>query len=248
MVADVVLKTLSIEDYIQKGIDPELTKFATSIENSNASNTKDLCRVNYKRATFDKTDAYGNQVNNQFIEITLSTLKFVISPKSFLTILDFVITTFTDPSQENDSSSTRASSETAVAESTPDGVASKIDLKLQLNSIILLLNDDGIKLATTKLESASVNMLMVSDTMDIEARIGRFMLHDEVNSGTDRDSMLRKLISNEGENLANFKYKTFQPGTMEYNSSIFSMLILLFSTSWKNRFQELWPLDPSLLK
>lgn len=223
MEADVTLRSLAIEDYVQKDVDPELTKFATSIENGEVSDIKDLFKVQYKRVTTSKIDALGNAINDQFIDITLSTLKFVVSPKSFLTILDFVITTFSNP-DENQAApvppARELSDSGSISEESNDQVA-KIDLKLELNSIILLLNDDGIKLATTKLESASVNIFMVPETMKVEARIGKFTLHDEVNSGTDRDSMLRKLISNEGSDLADFKYQTFQPGTNQYNSSIF---------------------------
>lgn len=45
--------------------------------------------------------------------------------------------------------------------------------------------------------------------MTVEARIGKFTLLDEIDNGTDRDSMLRKLISNEGDDLADFKYQSF---------------------------------------
>lgn len=57
--------------------------------------------------------------------------------------------------------------------------------------------------------------------MKVEARIGNLTLHDEVNNGTDRDSILRKLISIEGDELADFKYQTFEPGTNQYNSKIY---------------------------
>lgn len=222
MFADVRLRSLSIEDYVQKNVDPELRKFATSIAEPKQSDSNDMFKVKYKRVKTDKVDNLGNPINDQLVDVTLSTLKFVISPKSFLTILDFIITTFTGPADPNSTPPTPISptSPSNIPSESSDQVA-KIDVKVALHGIILLLNDDGIKLATTKLDSAYVSVFMVPEAMKVEARIGKLTLHDEVNSGTDRDSMLRKLISIEGNELADFKYETFIPGTNVYNSSIF---------------------------
>lgn len=223
MLADVVLKSLCIEDYVQKNVDPELRKFATSIENSESSESDELFKVKYKRVNTGKIDSIGNVINDQLIDVTLSTIKFVINPKSFLSILDFIITTFTSPEVPPPSESNQLALPSTDTSTTSDSVA-KIDITVDLHGIILLLNDDGIKLATTKLDSAFVKVFMIPESMKVEARIGKLTLHDEVNSGIERDSMLRKLISIEGNDLADFKYETFPPGTATnniYNSSIF---------------------------
>lgn len=221
MFADVVLKSLAIEDYVQKNVSPELRKFATSLETGEESEA--LFKVKYKRINTGKTDNLGNQINDQEVDVSLSTLKFVVSPKSFLTILDFVITTFTNPEATPPPPSPASEEDdfVAVPSNDPNDYVAKIDVKVELHGIILLLNDDGIKLATATLEHAYVNVFMIPETMKVEARIGNLSLHDEVNDGTDRDSMLRKLISIEGNDLADFKYQTFEPGTNQYNSSIY---------------------------
>lgn len=230
MLADVVLKSLCIEDYVQNNVDSELRKFATSLENAD-SGLNELFKVKYKRVNTGKVDTLGNDINDQLIDVTLSTIKFVINPKSFLSILDFIITTFTSPAETPDNSQLTLPSPTSSSNSEEDhDSVAKIDITVDLHGIILLLNDDGIKLATTKLDSAFVKVFMVPETMKVEARIGKFTLHDEVNNGINRESMLRKLISIEGSDLADFNYQTFAPGT---TSNIYNSLIKFHAGSIK---------------
>lgn len=81
-----------------------------------------------------------------------------------MTILDFIITTFTNPnadvqSQAQTSPTPAASILDSDELATTNEQVAKIDVKVNLHGIILLLNDDGIKIATTKLDSAFVTVL-----------------------------------------------------------------------------------------
>lgn len=218
MMAEVVLQSLSIEDYTQKESTNELTKIATSLSHK-TQNSNELFKVIYKRIKTDKLDKFGQQINDQEISVSMSTMKYVVSPKSFLTILDFIITTFTNP---NAQPPMPPQTNGGTAQDKSDQVA-KIDVKVDLHSIIILLNDDGIKLATMQLDSALVNVFLIPEKMKVEARIGKLSLHDEVNEGSARNSLLRQLISIEGSDLADFKYETFDPNSSDfhYNSSIY---------------------------
>lgn len=221
MMADVALKSLSIEDYTQKESTSELTKIATSMEH-NDSSSHELFKVKYKRMKTENFDKFGQQINDQEVDVSMSTMKYVVSPKSFLTILDFVITTFTNPNNPPPQVQGGAGDVGNPASDASEAVA-KIDVKVSLHSIIILLNDDGIKLATMQLDSALVNVFLIPEKMKVEARIGKFSLHDEVNEGSARNSILRQLINIEGSDLADFKYETFDPNSSDfhYNSAIY---------------------------
>lgn len=220
MMADVVLQSLAIEDYTQKEAASELTKIATSLGDQTSESPSQLFNVKYKRIKTGKVDKFGNEINDQTVAVHMSTMKYVVSPKSFLTILDFIITTFTNPNAEPPKVL-----ESPVGETKPsqEDYVAKIDVSVDLHSIILLLNDDGIKLATLQLDSALVNVLLVPESMKVQATIGKLSLHDEVNEGSARSSILRQLISIEGSDLADFKYETFDPNSQDfhYNSSMY---------------------------
>lgn len=211
MMADVTLGTLSIEDYIDKTSPMDLRKIASSQSGAIA---KDLFNVQYKRIKRQDQE----NVFDQYVEVSMSTIRFVLAPKSSMTLLDFIITTFTNPN--NDDNSDQQSISTAVEDEKDDAL---IDVKVNLNSIILTLNDDGIKLATLQLDSATVGVDLVGDTMKVESKIGSLTLQDDVNEGTSQKSMLRQLVSIEGDNLAHFKYETYDLSRqdMDYNSSIY---------------------------
>lgn len=239
MFADVTLNSLSVDDYIETNSPVDLRKmvssrhspdYANKLSNNGSTsawNSNDLFNVKYRR--MKRVTENGQEIFDQNVEVSLSTLRFVLTPKSSLTLLDFIITTFTNPdpnanSDNNGDGNSVASSavekENAVPQTSSDAA---IDVKVNLHGIILVLNDDGVKVATMKLDTAVIGVKLVSETMKVESRIGSFSLHDEINEGCRRDSMLRQLISIEGDDLMDFKYQTYDPNNKEvsYNSSIY---------------------------
>lgn len=220
MMADVVVQNIDIEDYTQKDVPVELTKLATSIPTD--TSPSDFFNVKYKRIKTDHVDRFDQQISDQDIVVTMSAMKYVVSPKTFLTILDFIITTFTNPQPQQLPPASNHSDGTLTPTGEVEPVA-KIDVKVNLSSITILLNDDGIKLATLQLDSALVNVFLVPEKMKVEARVGKLSLHDEVNEGSARNSILRQLISIEGNDLADFKYETYDPSSSDfhYNSSVY---------------------------
>lgn len=209
------LQEFSIDDHIQKEINGELTKIATS---NNEPSTGTL-EFSYKRMKTSMVDKFGVEIADQDIALSLSTLTFVVAPKSILTLLDFVTQTFAPPVE------TRSPTPEPTPESDGGKPVSqaKINIKVDLHSVILLLNDDGIKVATLQLDSASINVALVALRLRFAAQIGQLSLHDEVNTSAQRDSILRQLVSIKGDNLADLRYETFDPAssTSPYNSSVY---------------------------
>jgi vacuolar protein sorting-associated protein 13A/C len=230
MFADVTLNSLSVDDYIDTNSPLDLRKMVSSrhssgTSNISAANNNDLFNVKYRR--MKRINEQGQELFDQNVDITMSTLRFVLTPKSSLTLLDFIITTFTDPN--GGASNKDEDAESVVSSIDNDGASQQnvndaaIDVKVNLHGIILVLNDDGIKVATMRLDTAVVGVKLVSETMKVESRIGSLSLHDDVNEGCRRDSILRQLVSIEGDDLMDFKYETFDPNNKEvsYNSSIY---------------------------
>ncbi|KAK5005553.1 hypothetical protein LTR28_007575, partial [Elasticomyces elasticus] len=94
----------------------------------------------------------------------------------------------------------------------------------ELKRIAVVLNNDGIRLATLSLNSAEVSVFLEGKTMSVGAKLGNLSLIDDVNQGVSAESSLRQLITIQGDELADFRYKTFDaesetyPG---YDTSIF---------------------------
>lgn len=216
MTASASLQAFSIDDHIQKEVTGDVSKIATS----NDSSSSKILDLSYKQVKADKVDKFGTEITDRNIKLSLSSLTFVIAPRSILALMDFATTAFASPVDKQSVSPTPEQQ----LEALPKGPVSEATTNVQvdLHSIVVLLNDDGIKLATLQLDSANVNVALVALRLRVAAQLGQLTLHDEVNEGSPRDSILRELVSIKGDNLADFKYETFDPSSdSPYDSSIY---------------------------
>ncbi|ANB14494.1 membrane morphogenesis protein VPS13 [Sugiyamaella lignohabitans] len=231
MTADVTLGSLRIEDYIDTKCPSELRQIVSS--SNSGDSTSDLFKVKYRRIKLPIIKKTGEEPSDQIVEVSMSTIRFVVEPKTFLTLLDFIITTFTNPEEAEASDSPRiedvepAAGQDSPQESVAPAGQGSIDVRVDLRSIILILNDEGLQLGTLKLDSALVSVRLFGETMNIHSRIGGFSLQDDTGeTQIPSDSNLNQLISIEGDELADFRYETFDRSRkdLSYNSSIYFRL------------------------
>ena len=176
---------------------PEFQKLVSS---NSEGEKKNLLEMKYSRK--QRLVMFKNkeiEVFDQDVDMQIAVVKFVVTRKSYLSLLNFVLNTFTDPNAP-----ATPADELINASSSEDTSPQKINVNVALESIIIVLNEDGIKLATLQLSSAEVKVFLLPDTMDIQGKLGAFALHDEVNQGSPRDSLIRNLIHIDGDNLAQF--------------------------------------------
>ncbi|KAJ5532503.1 hypothetical protein N7494_009055 [Penicillium frequentans] len=239
MVAEVVLKSLSVDDYIEDNPVPEFKRIISS-KGFNADEDKDLfhlkmVRVKPESPEFDST--YEGVAMN--LDISVSTINLVVTRKTLLTLLDFILLTFTSPQQPVDQdpqTDNLAIEEAADAVQNPPQQAGKLRIKSNLKSIALILNNDGVRLATLSLNTADVGIFLVGRSMTIQSRIGSLTLVDDVNLGAPEESDVRRLLTIEGDNFADFKYETFDPESETYPG--YDSEVYLRSGSIKINFLE----------
>ncbi|CAG8609296.1 9150_t:CDS:10, partial [Funneliformis caledonium] len=210
MSAIVVLKSLSIEDKISNY--PEFKHLASSEGYGNAQyeDSKDLVHVKYSKVD-RKSPEYMSKFDgiDQSVDIELSTINVIVTRKSILTLYSFILDTFTSPPTEPPAS--------------PPQIVDAQPVKVKLNSIRFILNNDGVRLATGLLSLADVAVLLRQNTIRVGARLGNFSLSDDM-AGENRPESLRQLLTIQGEDLAVFQYETFDeksPGFPGYDSSVY---------------------------
>lgn len=243
MYVDFNLAVFHVESFIESDTQPQFRKIISS-HFDKADGEDKLLRVHFER---HKRELVANEepvVTEQIVTVYLSTISFVLSPKTYLTIMDFILTAFTDdePALKHGAGGAPlqivsgdgvvvnkgkgANYQTPVEP--PQQHTPTISVKVILNSIVIAFVDDGIKIATAKLSSANIKVLLVDERMMVEGQLGNLSLRDDMNEGTDKQSILRQLVSIEGEKeLAQFTYETFGPVTSvkdddrNYTSSIY---------------------------
>ncbi|GMM46069.1 membrane morphogenesis protein [Pichia kluyveri] len=239
---NLLLADLSVKDHIESSNVKEFKKLVGSRSRSkNRSKSKsnddaksdNLFVVNYTR-TRRLALFKGETIEcfDQDIKLDISDFQVVITRKTLLTLLNYSLNTFTDPlAPELPSDKLRHNEEETV--NSP--VHINVDINMQ--SIHMILNDDGIKLATLVLDKADVGLFILTDSMKVNAKIGGLTLIDNDNYNG------RKLISIQGDDLADLYYETFDPetNTLPYSSQFKfetrSMVVMFVEDSFSRIYQ-----------
>lgn len=226
------LESLVVDDYVEN---PSAEfKSIISSGDKDSEDKKDLIQVKIVKVKPESPEFMpkyeGVEIN---IDVSISTINLVVTRKTLLTLLDFILITFTNsdspvpPAESPSLDSIESESEdlqldVQAAKSANSG---SVRIKVDLKSIRLILNNDGIRLATLSLNHADVGIFLLGKTMRIGAKLGDLSLLDDINQGASMDSNLRKLITIEGDDLADFRFETFDSESIEtypgYDSSIF---------------------------
>ena len=246
MVAEVVLKSLIVDDHIEENPLPEFKNIISS-KGFDADENKDLFHLRFVRVQPESPEfhsAYEGVAMN--LDVSVSTINVVVTRRTLLTLLDFILLTFTNPQQPSgqeaqleqtpQDSSAAASSSAAAVNEQPQEQTGKIRIKSNLKSIAFVLNNDGVRLATLSLNTADVGIDLVGRTMLIKSRIGSLTVVDDVNQGAAPNSDLRRLLTIEGENFADFRYETFDAESADYPG--YDSEVFLRSGSIKVNFLE----------
>lgn len=214
MHVDLSLTDINLVDHIETSGIKEFEKLVSSNsfleEEAVKRKNPELFKLGYDRIQrIVEHNGRDIEVFDQDIVLDMTALKCVVSRKSLLSLLNFVLNTFTDANAES-----TPADELNHNDATDDTVApQKINVLVNLDSIIVVLNEDGIKLATLQLSTALIKVLVLPVELEVNGKLGALSLHDESNQGLPRNSVFRKLVSIEGDNLAEFSYKTFDPET-----------------------------------
>lgn len=214
MVADVRLRTLAVEDHVEENPTSEF-KHLISSEDVFTNKQEDLFSLKFVKVNKESPEfmtKYEGIATN--IDATMSTINLLVTRKTLLTLLDFVMITFTSPGEPQAEQIEEKSDEEAVQ--TPAQEGDKIRVKAQLKRIAIVLNNDGIRLATLSLNSAEVGVFLMGSSMRVGAKLGNLSLIDDVNQGVSEESSLRQLVSIQGQELADFRYETFDPASEAY--------------------------------
>jgi vacuolar protein sorting-associated protein 13A/C len=250
MSAEVRLQRLAVEDHVEANPIPEFKNIVYSEAPTQDSDSEqgspvrrrksnDLFRLRFIRVQRESPEFsskyHGIAMN---IDTTVSTINVIVTRKTLLTLLDFILITFTN--QGGDSVATKAADQIEDTKDEDDAKlepqdSDKININVKLSRIALILNNDGIRLATLSLNTARAVVYLGDGKMKIGAHLGNLSLIDDVNQGVPETSPLRQLITIQGDELAHFTYETFDP-TQTKSYPGYDMAIFLRSGSPKVNF------------
>ena len=224
MAAAVNLRTLAVVDHVEE--DP-LPEFRNIIESEKVEG-QDLFELQFVKVNKESpeylTEYEGIGTN---LDVKVSTINLIVTRRTLLTLLDFVLLTFTNtgpPAEQTKAVEAGNAPGQQVQPANPQD-ADKIRVRADLKRIAVVLNNDGIRLATLGLNTANVSVFLMGKKMRIGAHLGDLQLIDDVNQGVSEKSNLRQLVTIQGDELAHFSYETYDDGVPEsypgYDASIY---------------------------
>lgn len=130
-------------------------------------------------------------------------------------LFDFVLTTFTnnDASPASSPDQSESGDEESLA-SNGQAVIEKLRVKVKLTSIVLVLNNDGERLATLQLSAADVAVLLRGPTIRVNARLGNLSLEDNLRCHVD-NQRFGHLLAIKGDEVADLLYETYDPSDQQ---------------------------------
>ncbi|KAI3320562.1 vacuolar protein sorting-associated protein 13, partial [Xylariaceae sp. AK1471] len=234
LAAEVSLGSVAVDDFVDNP-SAEFKSIVFSGDVEDSQQQRDLVRVKFTKVKPESPEFMpiyeGIETN---INVAISTINLIVTRKTLLTLLDFILITFANNESANSQPQKRIADpedeDQAVeinepAQGSEQMESGSIRVKVDLKSIRMILNNDGIRLATLSFNQADVGVFISGRTMRIAAKLGDLTLVDDVNVGAAEDSSFRQLVTIQGHELADFRYETFDanyektyPG---YDSSIF---------------------------
>jgi vacuolar protein sorting-associated protein 13A/C len=242
MAAEVSLAAVTVDDFVDNP-PAEFKSIVSSGDVEDQKEQRDLVHVKFvriKKESPEYMSIYEGVETN--IDVAISTINLIVTRKTLLTLLDFVLVTFTnDDNPSNQQAITDTGSDVDIDVSPPSPApgqngAGAIKVKVDLKSIRLILNNDGIRLATLSFKQADVGVFLLGKTMRVSTKLGDLTLVDDVNQGVAETSALRQLIDIEGDDLADFRYETFDASSEQYPG--YDSSIYLRAGSVKINFME----------
>ncbi|KAL0934633.1 vacuolar protein sorting-associated protein vps13 [Colletotrichum truncatum] len=237
MSAEVSLGSVTMDDFVDNP-SAEFKSIVSSGDPDDREQNRSLVNVKFTRVNRQSPEfmtVYEGVETN--VTAAISTINLIVTRKTLLTLLDFILATFTG--NNNEAASNQEQKAISDSEDDEDGVeiavegpsedapvnTGSIRVKVDLKSIRLILNNDGIRLATLSFNHADVGVFLLGKTMRVNAKLGNLNLVDDVNQGVSEESNLRKLISIQGDELADFRYETFDATNKKaypgYDSSVY---------------------------
>ncbi|KAK6825944.1 vacuolar protein sorting-associated protein 13 [Apiospora arundinis] len=235
MAANVSLGSVTVDDFVDNP-PAEFKSIVSSRDAEDGKEQRELVKIKFVKVKRDSPEfmpVYDGIETN--VDVAISTINLVVTRRTLLTLLDFVLVTFTNNDNNNTAKqkqqimeSDDEDDEVQIVEPSPEpeqAEGGSIRVKIDLKTIRMILNNDGIRLATLSFNHADVGIHLSGKTMRVGAKLGDLSLVDDVNVGASESSSFRRLITIQGDELADFRYETFDSSNEKaypgYDSSVF---------------------------
>ncbi|KAI8319824.1 hypothetical protein GQ54DRAFT_264680 [Martensiomyces pterosporus] len=221
--ADVTIHQITIEDHLmtnQGGPFAHIYALTSDIAQADANGEtgKNLVVVKYHRCQADHPEFTTTYESiGQTVEVDISYLDLMVVRKTILTSYDFILKTFTDENKPMDLPNPAAATEQAGSvESLIQEALDTIRVDIRFKGTDFgFCHDDGTPIALLSVTAATMRVMVTQQTL-LEAKIGSITLADQLDLHHQSADPSRLLLYVKGDELADFRYETFDPKSASY--------------------------------
>ncbi|KAJ3171453.1 hypothetical protein HDU88_007532 [Geranomyces variabilis] len=215
---NIKIRAVEIEDRMQPGqpafrylLSPTVGSDMMSVA-SDRSTVDQLIRVSYVGLKPTSPDYNGI---DQSLDISFAAVTVVLTSSSVLMLYDFILSTFTNPENSVPRPAPLVEgTENRPLDQKPPPRASSLVVRANMKSISFIINQDGTRIATLLFGELETQVQMKGTTMVVGGSIGDLSIVDDVNRVEQRQ--YNELLQIEGEEVAHFEWKTFDPTALGY--------------------------------
>ncbi|KAI9273340.1 hypothetical protein EDC94DRAFT_192131 [Helicostylum pulchrum] len=231
MTVSLSLQSLDVTDRMKHGNEFKYLvtsdQYALQPGHRHESTLKNLVHVEYVRC--DKTSPeYVTKYKgiDQTVQVTLSTLNFIVTRSSVLTLNNFILHTFVDDevvstgvrkSSVDDTNKPVMTAQNTASSSTTNN-SNSIYVRLLLDSVNFVLNNDGVRLATGELSLGDLSTIIIDSEINVAAKFANFTLTDNLTPQhtSGKHTTSNQLLTIQGEELIDLRYNSYISGKKDY--------------------------------
>ncbi|ORX43331.1 DUF1162-domain-containing protein [Hesseltinella vesiculosa] len=228
---DLKLRSLDVVDTMKHGnefkylvtSDPDMLHCSSTSQSNLSEEPRPLFHLHV--IDVDKKNPSFHKVHHgcdRAVNLTLSTLNFIITSSSVLTLYDYTMKTFVQqegepvplpnvrpsPFQGHSSKTTSSLSLDRIRQPQTHTIQTQVDV--YLDSVNFIMNDDGCRIATAELSHGDLSILMQPKKMDIRAKFANFTLtNDDCSQIEPQHNLHNCLLTIQGNELIDLHYETF---------------------------------------
>ncbi|CAD1784077.1 similar to Saccharomyces cerevisiae YLL040C VPS13 Protein of unknown function [Maudiozyma barnettii] len=223
------VNSMAVEDHI---VNTDFAEFRTLISSDMNKQDGDIMTLDYKRTQRIVThEEMLIEVYDQDISINATKMKLILTPKSILSLMNYTVLTFTDPNAPEVPADILKHND-----EDHDDSPQQLKVKFKYEGMDVILNDESMKLATFTLSSGEYDLLLLPESMKFKMDFDGVELIDEINEGVGKNSVFRKLISMNNQDLVGLRYEKYDATTNKFNYD--SMMVLSAGAMFVNFNKE----------
>jgi vacuolar protein sorting-associated protein 13A/C len=148
---------------------------------------------------------------DQTIHVTLSTFTFIVTRSSILKLQNFATRTFANNTNEEEAN--KVSKKDTTSQKSKKANSSNMCARVLLDSVNVILNSEGKKLATAELSLGDLSVIMTEGQINLATKFANLAFTDNLCPTPESG----KLLSIQGDQLIDLRYNSFiNDGRSEY--------------------------------